>query len=80
MKINFGLIAVPAKLKFGESMSILHFCGYESKPTVIDIAQLKAELRMDPEFRLTVPFKIKHAPARVVRQMREKIEANERAK
>lgn len=45
MKINFGAIA----LIEGE---IVHFCGYENKPTEYDFEILKQELTTNEEFGL----------------------------
>jgi hypothetical protein len=53
MKINYGLIAyLPYQDKDG-NIDILHFCGYEQKPSTYDIESLREEFKNDKEFGLT---------------------------
>lgn len=50
MEFNYGLVAA---IKIDEfHIEILHFCGYENKPTEFVIQSLKEELETDPEFEL----------------------------
>ena len=48
LQINYGFIVVHPD----EPYEILHFCGYQDKPTERDIKSLREELRDDPEFGL----------------------------
>lgn len=50
--IKFGLIAVDPTQE-GDTMDVLHFCGYWEQPTLVDSNSLRGELKIDPEFGLT---------------------------
>lgn len=50
-KIRYGIIAVDKKIENNE-ISVLHFCGYEKKPTKVCFTDLAKELSTDREFGL----------------------------
>lgn len=52
MTINYGIIAYTLENRENPRLSVLHFCGYESPPTDLDMFTLKEELNTDPEFGL----------------------------
>ena len=52
MKINYGIIAVTIDEEDAGFGKILHFCGYENKPTTEDFEGLEIELNTDKEFGL----------------------------
>jgi hypothetical protein len=51
MKFNYGFIVVNKEESYPKA--ILHFCGYEHRPTFHDYVHLKEELATDSEFSLT---------------------------
>ena len=51
MKIEYGIIAISKKLT-NNCVDILHFCGYEKKPRLIDFNILQQELDTDSEHEL----------------------------
>ena len=64
MIITHALLAINSK---GE---LLHFCGYEGKPTEIDIKNLDTELREDKEFGLVnEEFIVIHAPDEMIAEV-----------
>jgi hypothetical protein len=51
--IKYGLIALDPENTDGESMLVVHFCGYESIPNLQDKEELIKELHEDEELGLT---------------------------
>ncbi len=52
MKVRYGIVAAQKGEEPG-TIDVLHFCGYEEKPTMEDFMLLRQELATDPEFELT---------------------------
>lgn len=77
-EIRYGLIVVDPTQE-GESLDILHFVGYWTKPTESDIESLRIELMEDDEFGLS---EISHrldilpAPEYIVEEYRKIIKSN----
>lgn len=59
MQINFGIVAVRRNSDESSSspFEMVHFCGYENRPTKADFDDLKRELSTDPEFGLVEQMK-----------------------
>jgi hypothetical protein len=54
LKINYGLICLHADfMDEGGNAEVLHFCGFQNKPTDSDIEFLREELREDKDFGLS---------------------------
>lgn len=51
-EIKYGLIVVDPTQE-GDMLDIIHFVGYSSKPTSIDVQKLREELINNKEFGLT---------------------------
>ncbi len=50
MKFNYGYIVVEKEKTSEGLQNIVHFCGYEKKPTFSDYEHLLEELQSDEEF------------------------------
>ena len=74
--MTHGLIALDRRQVEGESdtdPSVLHFCGYESKPSQDDINALYLELKVKKEFGLNEIFEhivVYDAPEEVIEHFR----------
>ena len=62
MNIKYGIVALDPKTN-----EILHFCGFEEKPTENDFEYLEEELTSDPDFNLIgVDFDLVYAADDIV--------------
>jgi len=81
MKINYGIIAVnsgTAVESINSMDDVLHFVGYEHRPTQQDATLLYEELISDVQFQLIdVKFDIIPAPNHIVELVREMFEGVE---
>ena len=66
--VNYGIIAIPPGTPVGGPYHILHFVGYEKKPTDKDFDALFEELRTDKEFGMTdIDFDLIEATPEIVK-------------
>lgn len=79
--INYGLVAVTINESDPSFGKMLHFCGYENKPTTEDKLDLALELNTVPFFglvgRMGKDVFLVDAPADVVNKMAECIKVPE---
>jgi hypothetical protein len=53
MNIKYGLIVLDPIPDENGKLGVFHFCGYENRPTDVEIEDLRRELETDEEFGLT---------------------------
>lgn len=79
MKINYGIIAVKPQKDNNRFVDIVHFCGYENKPTQDDMRHFRHELEHDEEFGIGDKINdviITEASGEIIAYYRKKFEEN----
>lgn len=75
--MTHGILVIAKKeeeaYESGQDVGMLHFAFYPSEPSEDDMHSLRTELEADPDFRIDVPFVLKHAPKRLVDTIRNEI-------
>lgn len=77
IKIKHGLMVIDPESNERNGEEIVHFCGYEEKPSKKEVNSLREELKTDKEFGLTEIYErliILPAPPDIVEKYRKMVE------